>query len=312
MKFNSIENSESTIITLGLLGLFERRDKVLYCCHNAGFFSNCTVTLWNIVELYRKYNILPDRIDFSKAFSSYRDQIDSNEEVDLYPVFFKTTTPYSVKLRKHVVNVDHHGIYKLIDFPSYSSLIRKYFVLSENDLKVQTTLIEKYDIDLQRTISIIYRGTDKSTEVKLASPELYLNKARELLHNNPDHKVLIQTDDINVRNLFAKHLGGKCVYFQEMPVTSGRIALHNQDEEILHMGKIQFGELLLAVTYLLSKSHYIVNHTGNMALWICLFRGNSTNVFQFDKSGKLITLHKHAYYWLVRLIKQTGKRLLAR
>lgn len=306
-----MDNSKNSIITFDR-GLFDRNNNVFYCLHNAGFFSNCTVTLWGIVELYRKYKILPRRIDFSKAFSLYKDQRDSKEEVDLYPFLFQTRTLNSVKLNRYVDGLDHHGIYKLIDFSSYSLLIRKYFELSDNTLKVQNTLLKKYDIDLSRTISVIYRGTDKGTEVKLANPELYLDKTRELLSLYPDHKVIIQTDDLSVRNYFANQLGKKCFYFREMPVTPGKTVIHDLGEEILKMRRSQFGELLLAVTNLLSKSHYIVNHTGNMALWVCLFRGNSTNVIQFDRTGKIVTLPIYTYNWLKRLKQRIERRLSLR
>lgn len=292
------ESHNKSVVALSHKGQFEICDKVLYCGHNGGFFSNCTVTLWNLIELYRKQNLMPSRIDFSRAFSFYRTQAEKNKEVDLYPFFFKTNINDSIKLRKRISKVDHHGIYKFIDFFSYNLLIKQYFELSESVLKIQNMLKEKYDIEPSRTIAVIYRGTDKHREVKIASPELYLRKAKKLLYYNPTNKVLIQTDDIKVRDLFVDSLGEKCFFFKEMPVTDEATAIHELNEEILQMSKMQFAQLLLSVTHFLSKSNYIINYTGNMALWICLFRGNSENVFQFDKSGKLVTFWQQVVHVL--------------
>ena len=42
-----------------------------------------------------------------------------------------------------------------------------------------------------------------------------------------------------------------------------------------------------AALRIVSECGYLVNHTGNCALWANLYRGNTKNVFQFDQFGRL-------------------------
>jgi hypothetical protein len=159
---------------------------------------------------------------------------------------------------------------------------------------MQSALIAKYKFDPAKIIAVVYRGTDKYQEVKLASPQLYLNKAKALLQENPDFKVLIQTDQKQVRDLFLDRLGNQCLSFEEMSVTEGKVGLHLLDEDCLCLNKFEFGKTILAVTHLIAKCKFIVNHTGNMALWICLFRGSASNMFQFDRKGNFVS----TFYWI--------------
>ncbi len=272
-------------IPLERKSIFDTTENVLYCGHNAGFFSNCTVTLWNLVELYKSGYPLVNRIDFSRAFDPYKGDTEVSRAFDLYPYLFRLGHPVPPPPKGDLEYVNHHGIYKLTNLRAQLPLIRRYFQLSEPTLRIQRELMERYEPDFSRTISVVYRGTDKGKEVVVADPEQYLTEARALLQRNPDHRVLIQTDDLHTRDLFMDRLGDKCFFFEEMPVTNGPRAIHYLDETVLQMSKTRFAQLLLAVVDLLSRSRHIVNHTGNMALWVCLFRGNAENVTQFDRSG---------------------------
>ncbi|WP_156815457.1 hypothetical protein [Pseudanabaena sp. PCC 6802] len=172
--------------------------------------------------------------------------------------------------------------------------MQKYFNLSSHILDIQSALIEKYKFDPAKIIAVVYRGTDKYQEVNLANPQLYLNKAEAILKQNTGFKVLIQTDQKQVRDLFIDRFGEQCLFFEEMSVTEGKIGLHLLDEDCLGLNKFEFGKTILAVTHLIAKCKFIVNHTGNMALWICLFRGNARNMFQFDRKGNFVS----RFYWI--------------
>jgi hypothetical protein len=53
------------------------------------------------------------------------------------------------------------------------------------------------------------------------------------------------------------------------------VDLINKNENFL------YSQYYLAITYIMSKCKFIICNTGNCSLWISLFRGNSTNIFQF-------------------------------
>ena len=284
------------------LNFYLKNNNTLYCGANHGFFSNCTVTLQSLIELHNK-NLTLSKIDFSSAFCDYKTPEQNQRNIDLYPYYFKTDLIKEItKKDKKILKQDHHGHYKHYDFYHLNPFIQRYFSLNQDILNIQNMLIEKYKIDLSKTIAVWYRGTDKYLEVQLAEPSLYLNLAEELLGLIPDVKILIQTDQKQVRDLFINHFKDRCFFFEEMPVTDSKMISY-RDSKLFNPNRFEFGKLLLAVTHLFSKCQIIVNHTGNVASWICLFRGNADSVFQFNQQGKLVVPDK----WANRL---SGEQLL--
>lgn len=190
----------------------------------------------------------------------------------------------SIRTGKFIIRHDHHGVYRNYDFDSYNSFIQRYFNLNESILEIQSRLIRKYGINLEKTVAVCYRGTDKFVEVKLSDPRNYVACAENLLRQIPGARILIQTDQKQVRDLFTGYFGDNCFYLEEMPVNEGNVAVHNILKQ-LQISAFDFGKMVLATTYLLSRCRVVVNHTGNVAAWICLFRGNAESIVQFDKEG---------------------------
>jgi hypothetical protein len=283
-------------IALPYGGRFDPATDTLYCGHNAGFFSNCTVTLWHMVDLYRRFQIDPRRIDFSSSFGSYRTEAERQAKTDLYPLFFALGDSSVMPHEKRAPNVKHHGLYRFVDYRSTSAWVDRYFNPSVRALALQDRLIQQYAIDVHKTIAVAYRGTDKGSEVKLADPEKYLQQARTLLVRNPGFRVWIQTDEQQVRDLFTASFGERCFYIKELPPSVHGIAADELPEGALHASDDHLGVLLVAIFHLLSGSAYVVNHTGNMALWICLFRGSANGVIQFDEGGHIVDLASPGFY----------------
>lgn len=279
-------------------------DNTLYCGHrhNAGFFSYCTVTLWAIEELLNQ-GIVPEKIDFSKSFKNYRDEEQTG--IDLYPCYFRIDYTQDINhlIGSKIKIQNHHDIYKNYNFADHFPLINRYFQPNQSILEVECNLQQKYDIDYSKTIVIFYRGTDKGSEVKLVDPKYYLKEAEKILNKNPDFRILIQTDQEQVRDLLSNYFQEKCFFLEEMPVTSSKKALHLQN---LSISKFEFGKRILAVTYLLSKCEFIINHTGNMASWVCLFRGNAKNMFQFSCKGYLINDWNIMFINIIRHLRNGG------
>jgi hypothetical protein len=286
-------NVSNNFINLSNNSFFNLENETLYCGWNAGFFSNCTIALRSLIDLLNR-GITPRKVDFSSGFQNYKTKDQIDEKVDLYPYYFSIDTEQKIPISRTFYKPFTHGIYKNLDYDSFTPFLQKYFELSNHILDIQNMLVEKYKFDPMKTISVVYRGTDKHQEVKLASPQLYLVKAEALLKQNSDFKILIQTDQKQVRDLFLHHFKEQCVSFEEMCVTEGKIVPHLLDENSLGLNRFEFGKMVLAVTHLISKCKFIVNHTGNMALWTCLFRGNATNMFQFDRKGNLVS----SFYWI--------------
>jgi hypothetical protein len=288
-------------------GFFTTQDETLYCCWNSGFFSNCSITLNCLIDLLNS-KISPQAINFSKSFKDYRTATQTEQETDLYPFYFKIDHGKPASTNGRLSKPNHHEVYRIINFDSYTPIVQKYFGLSDPVYSCYKFFLKKYHIDLAKTVAVVYRGTDKYKEVKLAEPNLYLRKAEQILKSDPSLRVLIQTDQKQVRDLFMDHFGDKCFFLEEMPVTEGQKVLHMVDQDALGVDKCEFGKTLLAATYLLSRCRFVVNHTGNMAFWICLFRGNSDDLFQFDSDGKLMP-DSYLSIQAIRLRKKVVRRV---
>ena len=146
-------------------------------------------------------------------------------------------------------------------------------------------LKNKYQIDLDKTISVFYRGNDKHREVKIASYEEFLNQINIAYSKNTDCRILIQTDvkDFLEYCLENFQYRDKIFYFEELPFIEGNpnISVHH----IIPKNKrTQFGLYYLSSTYIISQSKIVLTHTGNSALWSVLYRGNGENVHQYWNS----------------------------
>ncbi len=266
-------------------GHYEGSDRILYCAHNAGFFSSCSVALWNLGEVRSAGHAWPRRVDFSEAFSAFRNGIQGG--LDLYPLFFQSA-PGSTALPERLPFVDHHGLYAFLDYRRINPVVAHYFRPSARALEVQTALKQRYRIDPTRTLAVVYGSTDKGTELQVATPQAYLALTRQLLTRHPEHRLWIQTDERKVRDLFCEAFGERCFFLSEMPVSADGRVIHQQDDSELSMSRSDLGVLLVAVNHLLAQCDLVVNHTGNMALWLCLFRGHARGVWQFDDEGHAV------------------------
>jgi hypothetical protein len=279
--------SRPAVPALSWKGAYDRSERTLFVHHSSGFFSNCCVTLWNLREIQLAGEPLPLRIDYSGSFEFFRNAEQQAQRTDLYPLFFRPAVERAVPAVR-LPFVEHHGQYAFLDYRRINPVIQRYFKPSAHALDIQARLKLRYRIDPARTLAVVYRGTDKKVELLQATPEAYLRLARRLLMQNPGYRLWIQTDERAVRDLFCEAFGERCFYLREMPVSSDGRVVHEQDDQALSMPRSEFGVQLVAVTHLLAQCDLVINHTGNMALWLCLFRGHGRGVWQFDDEGRAV------------------------
>lgn len=283
-------------LPLSHAGLYSVHDGTLFCGHQSGFFSTCTVALWNIAEVLERTGEMPRRIDFSRAFRWFRNAEQTRDASDMYPLFFRPGAVDATRGLTWLPRVRYHGLYRWIDYRRFGLVIERYFQPSEKARAFQSKWIARYDIDSAKTIAVVYRGTDKSTELALASPLAYVDQARKILERHPDFRILIQTDELAVRDLFVQEFGSRCFFIEDMPVSRHGVVVHELDDASLQRDRGEFGVMLVAVTELLSRAAFVVNHTGNLALWVCLWRGHSRGVVQFDSTGGLVDFGSVGFY----------------
>jgi hypothetical protein len=269
---------------------FDPANRVLYCGLNEGFFANCSVTLSGLLYLFHRYRILPERIDFSRGFLLYRDAVRRDKKTDLYPEYFCLHPDARIGNQIPPQAVRHHDSYRYQPIRAVVPFIDRYFSLADPIQSIEKSLREKYRIDTARTLAVCYRGTDKKAEVALADPQRVLRLTERLLESNPGLRVWIQTEVRQVADLFQERLGDRCFAVQELPMVDAdqsTRALLSESEVISR--RFVFGQNLLAITHLLSQCGWLINHTGSMACWIWLFRGNADRMWQFDRRGMLVS-----------------------
>jgi hypothetical protein len=262
----------------------------LQCLWNCGFYSNQTQTFLSLLILQRDYNIIPDEIDYQFGFRRIT-PLESSR--DIYVDFYRTDLTKSVDIGKQVVIPDENQKqFDLYDWDLYNQIINRFFNTSDIVESRKKSLLRNYfeskNIKLEKTISVLYRGTDKYTEVRLASPEDYLKVVNHLLEVTNATNVLIQTDDGKVSDFFKSELGDKVICFSEPKVSYNKESVLDNLEAKDNFNGIKDHQLWFdAALRIVSECGYLVNHTGNCALWANLYRGNTKNVFQFDQFGRL-------------------------
>lgn len=263
--------------------------ETLYITHSSGFFANCTISLFCIVQYYNNFKKLPTHVDFSKTFSSFKDNYDH----DIFGEYFSikdTEIPY-----KNNIHMNWHSLFNYSEEP-YNDLapfVEKYFYPTMEVQSISESISEKYEIDYRNTLVICYRGTDKYLDTGLGTYEEYLEKARACLLDNPGMKVLVQTDQGQFLDLCYKELAS-VFHIEELPVTKSNIAMH---DIIARNDKIVWTKNFLGVIFLISKCKYIINHSGNVARWICLYRGSAEGSVQYLRP-KEIELANPGSYWI--------------
>ncbi len=243
--------------------------------HSQGFFSNCTVTLWALTRLYPSER-------FMKVDWRCQDQWRNDDQVgkNLFDLYFHPNRYLDTHALANLPPINHHGVYRDLRFDKLTPYMENYFVPSERVREKMDELVRKYKIDYSNTIGVCYRGTDKFTELVPVPPHYYVDEIRRLIKKNPRLRVLLQTDQEQVRDIFMRDLGERVFYLSELPVTKSLIGAHKISREDRGISNFEFGITLIAVVNILAKCRYVVTHTGNVSLWIYLYRGNASNTCQ--------------------------------
>ncbi len=246
--------------------------------HNAGFFSCCSVLLYNIIDFFNTNKILPKNVDSSLSFEWYKNNTQKDITYDYFEHYNNVNT--NIIFNKHI---DYHYNYQFIDysklnFKDICPFIEKYFSLSLEIKNIIKDMEKKYSIDYNNICVLFYRGNDKNTETNICSYDDYLDIANKKIIDNPNIKFLIQSDETQFIDLFTSKFPKNSFYFKD---EIRHIKKCNSTVDIcMKDTNYMFSKYYLAITYIMSMCKYIVCGSGNCSIWIILYRGNNTNVYQ--------------------------------
>ena len=267
--------------------------------HDYGFFSNCSMALWQLNNFITANRFNPE-LDMSQSFSLYKD---SNSDINVYDLCFdqslaeEVITPFEFSpseedgnlhlkrteadgtkvLRSHVFYMAHR-MYKPEFIKSALPIANRYFAPSEYVLKLKDQYIQKYSINTAQTLAICYRGTDKHLEVPVLSFDTYTNGAEEILNSNKHlDTVLVQSDQSQFVDFCkSKFSNFNVVKIDEIPTTdSGKQISYTTNK------KQDLATNFLASLLIMSECNYVVTHTGNVGMWLVLYRGHCDNIRQY-------------------------------
>jgi len=264
------------------------KNLILETSHNkvAGFFSNCSVRLEQIINFFNEKNELPQKVNSPKQFRNYKEDVSDLKE-DLANWFFEEQD-----VHKNITKVFFHRFfqfakYKDIDFKSITPFVEKYFSPSIAIKNIIETLEKKYLIDYKNTCSVYYRGNDKCIETGISEYEEFFNKAEQILQQYPNIKFLIQTDELEFAAEFKQRFTNS-FFFEELAMIN-----HNTESSVHHSlprdKRKEHASYFLAAVIIMSKTKHLITCSGNCGFWTVLYRGNAKNVYQYlkNKNGKI-------------------------
>ena len=256
--------------------VIEEELEVVKVTHDAGFFSVCNINLQNVIGYYcnkKKFCLL----DTSEQWNWYKD----NQE-NIYDRFFKFQKIVFDLQPEPIIfsdKEDQFSNYKLINHKFVSHFIAKYFYLSDEVLEIKKELINKYNLFPENLISVCYRGNDKVKETNLPTYEEISEKLLQVMSENPNFKVLIQSDEKDFCD-YMKNINNNFIVIDEIETINKNI--YAAIQHTIPIGrKLKNAQTFLAIMSIISDSKKVILNSGNVGMWVCFFRGNSENVYQY-------------------------------
>jgi hypothetical protein len=251
-------------------------EEIIKASHDAGFFSVCTINLTTTLDYFNR-NQKFCKLDTSSQWNLYKD-----EAGDVYDKFFQYNehTPQAISQKYLDSDTEiQFSNYKKINYDLTNIFISKYFSFSDRVLDIKTQLLDKYNISTKNTISVFYRGGDKYRETNLPSYEDMDFKLKEIYNKYPDNEIIVQSDEQEFCDYISNRYK-KVIVFEEAKKLSkcnkSAVQYHtNAGEKVIN------AQIFLAIMSIVSQTQHIVLNSGNVGLFVCLFRGNADNVDQF-------------------------------
>jgi len=258
---------------------------ILKITHNAGFFSCATIRLIEIMKYFNQHKRLPETVDSSEQFAFYK----KNLSDDIVSMFFKEGDNKIIhrgdmEITKEPGEVSF-GDYSKFIFEDIAPFIEHYFTPSDKVWDIAQGYISNYNIDIDNTCAVFYRGNDKVKECVITPYGDFINKAQEILNDNPDIRFLVQPDETEFLEAFTSAFPDRCFYFAETP------HMRKKNSAIFyelpaHL-KTEHGCNFLGAVLVIASCKHLITHSGNGGMWAVLYRGNFENVHQF--------FNKHIY-----------------
>lgn len=160
----------------------------------AGFYSYVHFYHKKILEMENKYHYKIDSLFAKDGFPLYKEK----PEDDLYKIVFS-------------YNKDSPLLYD------------KYFSASTTIENTVAAYITEYKIDVNNTIGVYYRGTDKYKEIKLPDIASYFSIIDK---EDEKYKIMVQTDQQQILDMFVERYKDRIVFIDDIERTTNNQGIH--------------------------------------------------------------------------------------
>lgn len=255
----------------------------LLVTHNAGFFSCSTIALQDIVIWSREHKRLPDMVDRHQQYMHYKTWAHQT----LIGHFFEETDAdidcsewFELSENRELQYVD----YRTLNFPMLSQFRDKYFAPSKYVKSVISEYERKHNIDYDNTCAVVYRGNDKARETTIAPYSEFIHKAQEVnnslfkmkgLADKDGLQYIVLPDETEFLEAFTQSVPNTKCFVRHMPKKDSAVFYELPLPERANQAADFLAALILA-----SRCKHLIVHSGNVALWSVIYRGNCDNVHQ--------------------------------
>lgn len=269
----------------------------LQLTHNSGFFSCCSVACYDIIDYIKQHKSVPE-VDFSNIFRWYRSYTNQNVYNECFK--FNELQELNIDEISKIDYIRHSKFnYEKEDFKRIKPIVQKWFDLPDSVLEHVEFFIKKYEIDMDKTLAICFRGTDKFRDVDETSYENFISHAPSILKIEGLNRVFIQTDQTQFIDFF-KNSFPDISFFTIEEILTTKSKIHLYRSEIKKENKVVQAQMFLASMRILSKCKFLINHTGNTARWITKYRGSAHNTIQYQADKLYSNLNSHKLKKIVK------------
>ena len=251
---------------------------------DAGFFSGCSVKLYNIIKYFNNNKTLPSSVDTSDLFYLYKSDKSLDITFDFVKhydtihedILYDKIPPINIKKLESTSYLQFAN-YKDVEYNSILPFVKKYCSPSTRVLSIKDELISKYNINPSNCIGLYYRGTDKYTETQLDTFESYYDKLADIIAANKDIQILIQTDSAPFIEYIQSKSIPNVIIIEENSTSHGKQGIHKEKTAEDNHRDLYY---LFATFLIIADCKYVICSSGNCSIWMMYYRGGAHNVCQ--------------------------------
>lgn len=262
---------------------------------DAGLYANLVWVIRKIALLelngykVESFKLILDEYNGEEAFDLFFEKNDN--QIDYSNISNEDKSYFEQDLITSAFGLGTDDV-KHLNFNITNQIIDKFFNPKESIISYYNNLLSSNNIDINNTVFVWARSTDKAGESKIPDTSAYISILNTL--NLEGKEILIQTDDYRVLNDF-KNSNLKFKTISQIPMSNNLIGFHNElkdirDDKFISTYNISKQEYLIQM-YCLSligrDSYKTILYPGNPTTYIPIIKKSFDNCYLFKDNAQL-------------------------